>query len=389
MTGRAIGAGSGRLAVLALVLALIALAALAGAAEAYPQFQLSRDKTCTGCHISPAGGSLLNENGESVSETISAIAQPGAFMYGVVPLPSWLVLGGDLRGSTGYIQTPEKALVSFPMQFELYAHATLPSGFELHAQLGPRPAEVGNEGATHFWSREHYLMWRTNPGTPTGLFVRAGRFMPVFGLRFAEHPMYTRRYGGTPLWGDTYGAAVEYVLEDLEVHATGFIQDPVIDPVQHARGGAVYAELRPTSVISVGAGGMLEVSDDDKKIRGAVTGKYYVAGPDLLLQAEMQVVNQRINPPPGLTVGGAPIQLIGNVVVSRNLGSGLLLDVGLGHFDSNIRIRDLDRDCIDVNLHWFTTSHVELVFNGRFETLAFGKGGDPGGYALLQGHYRL
>jgi hypothetical protein len=51
-------------------------------------------------------------------------------------------------------------------------------------------------------------MWRTNPGTPFGLFVRAGRFMPVFGLRFAEHPMYTRRFGGTPLYGDTYGAAI-------------------------------------------------------------------------------------------------------------------------------------------------------------------------------------
>jgi len=363
--------------------ALAVVAALSGTAEAYPQLQLSRDKTCTGCHISPAGGNLLTENGESVSEAISTIEQSGAFMYGKLSLPSWLVLGGDLRGATGYMQTPERALATFPMQFELYAHAKLVKGLSLQVTFGPRPAEVGNESATHFWAREHYLMWRTNPGTPTGLFVRAGRFMPVFGLRFAEHPMYTRRFGGTPLWGDTYGLAVEYVKEKLEVHGTGFIEDPVIHPVQHARGGALYAELRPSESSSIGAGGMAEITDDDKKYRAAVTGKYYLSGPDLLFQAELQFVNQLIEN------GGAPLQLVGTFVVSRYLGTGLLLDLGLGHFDSNFRIRNLDRDCIDVNLHWFTTSHLELMFNGRYEALAFGKGADPAGYALLQAHYRL
>lgn len=368
---------------LSLLVAAAVLAGLAGVAGAYPQYQLSRDKTCTGCHISPAGGGLLTENGESVAETISTFGKSAAFLYGAAELPSWLAVGGDFRASTGYIQTPEKALASFPMQVELYGHATLGSGLSIHVNAGPRPTEVGNEGATHVWSREHYLMWRSDPGATTGIFVRAGRFMPVFGLRFAEHPMYTRRFGGTPLWGETYGVAAEYVTEKLEAHATSFLADPVFETVQHGSGGAVYAEVRPTDVIAVGAGGMLEVSPDDQKLRGGVTGKYYVPGPDLLLQAELQVMNQRID------AGGAPIQLIGNVVLSHYLGTGLLLDVGLGHFDSNTRIKDLDRDCVDVNLHWFADSHLELVFNGRYETLAFGNGGDPGAYALLQAHYRL
>lgn len=360
--------GAARLA----LLVLVAVASLAGAAEAYPQFQLSRDKTCTGCHISPAGGNLLTENGESVAEQIAAIDHAGAFMYGKVPLPSWLALGGDLRWAGGYIETPERVLAVFPMQNELYAHATLPSGLSIHAHLGGKPPAV---------SREHYLMWRTNPGTPYGLFVRGGRFMPVFGLRFAEHPMYTRRFGGTPLYGDTYGVAVEYVAEELEIHGTGFLEDPVFDVTQHASGGALYAELRPGEGFSIGGGGMVEISDDDKKLRGAVTAKYLVA--DLLFQTELQVMNQRIDG------GGAPVQVIGNLVVSRELGSGLLLDVGIGHFDSNVRTRNLDRNSVDLNLHWFTTSHIELIFNGRFEMLAFGRGGDSHIYALLQAHYRL
>ena len=184
------------------VLAVAAVAALAGAAEAYPQFHLSRDKACTSCHISPAGGGLLTENGESVSEAIAMIDHSGAPFYGKIPFPEWLTVSGDFRWAGGFIETPEKVLAVFPMQNELELGVKLPAGLSLHARVGGKPPQV---------SREHFLMWRTEPGTPYGLFVRAGRFMPVFGLRFAEHPMYTRRFGGTPLYGDTYGVAVEYV----------------------------------------------------------------------------------------------------------------------------------------------------------------------------------
>jgi len=365
------------------VLALVAVAALAGVAEAYPQFQLSRDKTCTGCHISPAGGNLLNENGETVAEGIGTLDTSGKVLYGKLPLPSWLAVGGDFRSAGGYIQTPEKVLAIFPMQYELYGHATFGGGVSLHLNFGPRPATFGNEGATRVWSREHYLMWRTNSGSPTGTFVRAGRFMPVFGLRFAEHPLYTRRFGGTPLYGDTYGVHVAHIADKLEVHASGFIEDPVIEPVQHVRGGALYTEIRPTDRLSIGGGGMVEISDFDKKLRGTMTAKLYAPGPDLLFQLEAQVVNQRIEPT------GAPVQLIGNLTISRWLARSFLLDIGLGHFDSNIRIRDLDRDCVDMNLHWFMDSHLEILLNARYEMLAFGNGGDSHAYALIQLHYRL
>src|SRR5262245_35723194 len=232
---------------------LVAAALAFGAAAhayAYPQFQMSRDQTCTGCHISPAGGGLLTENGLAVAETNSQWGTPAGFFYGKIPTPSWLVVGGDLRGASGYVQTPEKLLASFPMQIEAYAHATFGAGVSLYADVGSRAAEVGNEAATHAWSREHFLMWQQKPGGNAGLYVRAGRFMPVFGLRIAEHPTYTRKWGGTPLYGETYGLAVEYVDPKFELHATGFIKDPVIDTPEHSNGGAALAELRMSETFS-------------------------------------------------------------------------------------------------------------------------------------------
>jgi hypothetical protein len=367
---------------LAALTATAALAALTGTAEAYPQFQLSRDHTCTGCHISPAGGGLLNENGLATSETLSQWGTAPEFFYGKIPTPDWLMLGGDLRGAGGYVQSPERLLAAFPMQIEAYGRAALGS-FSLQVDVGARESQFGNEAATHVWSREHYLTWQQQPGQNTGLYVRAGRFMPVFGLRLAEHPTYIRRWGGTPLYGETYGLAVEYIDPQFEVHATGFIKDPIFDTPEHSSGGAVLGELRVSERLSLGAEGMFTQSDDEKKFRIGALAKLYLAGPDLLLQFEGQFMNQLIEP------RGAPKQIIAYLLASRFVAPAVLLDVGLGLFDENIQITRLHRESIDLNVHWFATSHVEALFTGRFETLAFGAAGPNAGYALAQLHYRL
>jgi hypothetical protein len=359
-------------------------------ADAYPQYQLSHDQTCTSCHISPAGGGLLTENGYNVAEATSQFGTAPEFMYGKVPQPSWLAFGGDFRGATGYVVTPDGAFTLFPMQADVYVHLTY-NGFSLHLTGGARPAPwiVGNGTPgvlDRLWSREHYLMWQQNEGTGEGVFVRAGRFMPVFGLRFAEHPDYNRQYGGTPLYGDTYAAAVEYVTPAWEAHVTGFIEDPLIDPAVHDNGAAAYAEVRVNQRTSVGGEVMVTAANGLTTFRGGAIGKLFVPGPEVLLQAELQFVHQ------GVTGGtGAPNQLVGYLMASKPFGKALLLDVGLGHFDENIAIQGLDRDAIDVNLHWFVTSHFELVLQNRVEALGLGQstGGPTGAWSLLHGHYRL
>ncbi len=161
---------------------LVGLLVWSGTADAYPQFQLAYDQTCTGCHLSPAGGNLLNENGLATAESMSQLGTAPEFFYGKLGTPDWLTLGGDLRGSAGYIQAPEKVLAAVPMQIELSGAATF-GNVSLHANFGPRPSQFGNRAATSVWSREHYVMWRQEEGSSEGVFARAGRFMPVFGLR--------------------------------------------------------------------------------------------------------------------------------------------------------------------------------------------------------------
>jgi hypothetical protein len=376
----------------ALTIALVAAGltlAVSRRAAAYPQYQLSRDQTCSGCHVSPSGGGLLGENGYSVAEALSQFGTAPEFMYGKLPLPSWLALGGDFRGATGYIRSPDDGFALFPMQADVYVHAAA-RGFSVQITAGARPAQWvpgnGTPGVIdRFWSREHYVMWQQDGSGHEGLFIRAGRFMPVFGLRFAEHPDYNRRYGGTSLYAETYGAAVEYVTQGWEAHLTGFIEDPLIDPVVHDSGVAGYAEVRLNPQLQVGGELMVTGAEGRDRVRGGATAKLYLPSSDTLLQAELQVAHQQA------TGGHAPDQIVGYLMGSKFLGSALLLDVGLGHYDENVAIAGLDRDAIDVNLHWFITSHFELVWQNRVEVLGLAQssGGPTGAWSLLHGHYRL
>jgi hypothetical protein len=360
---------------------LVVLAVTGGVAHAYPQFQLSRDQTCSGCHVSPAGGGLLNENGMNTAEAIAMLGGNPEFMYGAIDTPDWLMLGGDIRAMGGWLHAPQDYLVSFPMQGELYAAARR-GKLTAYINAGMRPAQDGNESATYVQSREHYVMWQSEEGATEGLFVRAGHFMPVFGLRWVEHPLYVRRYGGTKLFSETYGVSASYVKQRYEAHVTGFVENPLIDPVRQSKGGAAYGELRLDDKTAVGAGGMYEHFYEGRyTVRGQLTAKRLVTE-DLLLQAEVQLANPHVS-------GYGYRELASYVMASYFAPRGVMVDVGWGHYDKNLRIGELDRDSIDVNVHWFATSHIELLLVNRAELIGLGKGGPTGALSMFQVHYRL
>lgn len=379
---------------------LIVICALVGVAHAYPQFQLIKDQTCSSCHLSPAGGGLLSENGYAVAEAVSQFGTAPEFMYKKVPLPDWLQLGGDFRAAGGYDAAGKnQEAVVFPMQAEIYAAATY-KAFSLHVTAGLRDPEwastsdsgarnfnsAGFVPATLFASREHYVQWQSDEGASTGLFVRAGRFMPVFGLRFVEHPYFDRRYGGVPLYGETYAAAVEYIQPGYEVHATGFTTDPLTNAVELGNGAALYAEARLGDKTALGIEGKLDVTPDDTLTYGGVTAKHVVTS-DLLVQGELELIHDKIHHD-----GGHANQLVATVVGSYFIGP-VMADLGINIFHEDLSTPLLDLEAFDLNIHWFGTSHIELILANRFQTYAFGANATEGMpavfYSLLMAHYRL
>ncbi len=363
------------------ILALALVAAAAGRADAYPQWQLSRDVTCTSCHLAPDGGGLLNENGLETAEAVGFSDHDAAFVYGKAGAPGWLTLGGDLRGASGVVQARDTIPAAFPMQAEVGASARK-GGFSLHAVGGLRSPSDSASVLHVLWSREHYLMWQQKPGEGTGVFLRAGRLMPTFGLRLAEHVVYTQRFGGRPLYYEAYGVAAAYIDPKFEIHATGFIQDPIASAAEHGHGGALYAEARLGEHAAVGIEGKYSKSDDQTRAFGGVTAKLYVPAADVTFLGEAQLIRQHIDDGDYKTK-----QVVAFVMASRPLPHNLLLDIGLGHFTQDTRVKGLYRDALDTNVHWFYDSHIELLLTTRIEHLG---GGSPmGGWALAQLHVRL
>ena len=362
-------------------LAIVMLAALARVAAAYPQFQLSKDQTCTSCHISPAGGLLLNENGLAIAESMSTNGGAPEAAHGALVGPDWLQLGGDARAGAGLVDNRGVRPAAFPMQADLDA-AIHGHGFTFLATLGPQVGD-SSRPQTFIASHEHWLMWQPDADAHDGLYLRVGRFMPVYGLRFAEHTAYTRRYGQTPLYGETYGAAVEYVKPGWEVHVTGFVHDPIQDPIERGDGGAAYGELRIAETASIGLEGRYAKSDEDARTAGGMTAKYWLGSANVLLEGEVQLVHQTF------AAGGKRDQIVSYVLGSWFFRDGWMLDVGAGQFNEDLNIKNVDLECIDANLHWFRTSHWEFLLTNRIQTIALGSGGATSGFALLQFHYRL
>lgn len=365
------------------LVAVAVLLAVPSTARAYPQFQLGKDQTCSDCHLSQSGG-LLSENGLNVAQSISLVGDdPGPF-YGKVTPPSWLAFGGDILGAAGYDyigpKNPDNSSVVFPMQAELYGAATIKQ-FSLHVTAGARDPEYGDNN-TVFASREHWLQWQESPNDPNGLSVRVGRFEPVFGLRLAEHVDFNQRYGGEELYGEAYGVAVEYIDQRYELHATGFVHDPLQDSTELGDGAALYAELRLAETSSIGVESKYDRTPDDRKLYGGVTAKHYFAA-GVLIQGEGELIHQNV------AGGGHDDQIVGYVLASTYLPYGLMVDLGAGEYVPDARVRDLSQQVVDLNIHWFATSHVELALDSRFQTGSFGGSTPPNGYSLLLVHYRI
>ncbi len=365
----------------ALLITLAVIACATGRADAYPQWQLSRDVNCASCHRAPDGGGLLTENGLVMAQTVAWLDHEPAFLHGVLGLPDWLQLGGDLRGAAGVVSARESGTALFPMQADLAANVHK-GAFSLQALVGfRRPAEEGS--ALHvLWSREHYVMWKEKPDEGRGYYVRAGRMMPTFGLRLAEHVVYTQRFGGRQLFHEAYAVAVSRVNPHYEVHATGFLHDPFMDSPEHGDGGALYGEARIGPHAAVGLGIKYTNDDDQSRTYAGLTGKLYLPSVDVMLLGEAQLIRQHID------IGDFKTnQLAAYAMASRPMPAGLQLDLGVGHFTQDTRVDGLYRDCVDLNLHWFMTSHIEWLLTTRLEKL--GGGGPTAGYALAQLHYRL
>jgi hypothetical protein len=257
-----------------LVVAFPALGLLATAAAAEPAFLSRQYPRCTNCHYSPTGGGLLTPYGRSLSrEELSTFGRsrgagpPGReqeFLFGAFGDALGPVgLGIDLRPSHLDVESSGQSTTrDFLMNADLTA-ALQHGGFTFYGSLGRQPR--GND--TRVASYEHWVSYRTDKG----FGIRAGRFLPAYGVKLADHTSFNRSTLDLDNNEQVYGLELSFNGDRhlVQVSAGPGFADSVDDAEERAftASGRWQFDLRPRLVLA--ASGLFRDASDLGPQRGA------------------------------------------------------------------------------------------------------------------------
>lgn len=359
--------------------------------SAYPQFQLSTGNgRCGACHISPAGGGLLNDWGRdesadtiSMGDSDSRFGNPGP-LYGAWTPPNWFKFGADFRLATiaKSSDASKTEVLTFPMQADLYTHFKV-KGVSANINIGVRGAARDAERpplVQRLVSREHYLMYQKNDDSP---YVRLGRFHVPYGLRLQDHTSYLRRRLGFHFLEEPYTLSAGKTNEAFDLHVSLFMPSPVFQSGRRAKGAALYYEERLGAGNSaLGIQAKTSTSELDlQQLFGAVY-KHFWEDKKLLLLSELNLGFQDVHADKGEIL----YQTTGHVSLNYFPKPYLLLGTTLEYHDSDILLKNTNRSSLSLSAQFFPRSHVELMWMSRVELQDLSYGNQ---IHLLMLHYYL
>ncbi len=190
--------------------ALPALLFVGTSLRAEPIFLTKQYNRCTACHYSPVGGGLLTPYGRSLSRQELSTTGKGdpalqpvkgkgeeAFLWGLLgdslgPVnvgidvrPSHLSLGFGDSGTDRNLWMTADVLAAWRSH-----------GWTVYGEFGRQP----RIGGTKWDSYEYWVGYQSEKG----LGFRAGRFLPAYGIRLADHTAYTRASLGLGMFDQLY-----------------------------------------------------------------------------------------------------------------------------------------------------------------------------------------
>lgn len=245
-------------------------------AAAYPQFIAKGYTNCASCHYSPDGGAMANAYGvatqqaflpdglsvdfiDDLRDTLSKNLVTGyddddnpEFQWdaGLDTRFLFLMASAQEESNSDFIFIP---MLIEPQLVLAYGPVTA------YGSISSRKDGAERKDMTVF-SRHHWIQYRFDDA----LSLRAGRMTQPFGIRHADHTVYTRRDLDFDKYDQTYGLQVDWNTEDWSIAAMGFAGNYLVgDPKVQERGLAATATYQWTGRAAVGLsllGGMSELS---------------------------------------------------------------------------------------------------------------------------------
>ncbi len=199
------------------LLALGVVGAFASGAAAEPKFLSKQYTRCTTCHVSPTGGGLLSAYGRSLSHRELSTTGAPMPLHGEVEPTSGeeSFLWGALGESLGNLQLGGQLRPSY-LRYSFLGRSqdrNLLMSAEMHASFRANDwlfyGQVGRELEQDGYTLDSTEYWGGYQPAE-GLGFRAGRFLPAYGVRFADHTSYNRSYLGLAQYDQIYGLEVSH-----------------------------------------------------------------------------------------------------------------------------------------------------------------------------------
>ena len=162
-----------------------------------PRFSVREGLPCSACHVDPSGGGERNAYGRVYGATRLPLAFPGTNALRApltVGFGDTLSFGADSRTAYIYQVPPTGAKTStfFQMEASLYVAAKVYDGLTLYFREDPVS------------TYEAWVSYERKLSKWASVYVKAGRFLPTYGLRLENHDVWIRQdIGLGPLDQDT------------------------------------------------------------------------------------------------------------------------------------------------------------------------------------------
>lgn len=251
----------------------IAVTLLPASAHAYPWMLRHQYTACNACHYDPSGAGAITPYGRAVAGTAlqsgeaggdgSELSSSSGFLFGALPTPEWLELGGDVRVMSLSSKTRGVPVTNRWIWMQLDAEATLSfAGFVASGSVGYAPegalgAVLTRGTRDNVVSRQHWLGYRF--GDSPQLFVRLGRMHLPFGIRTVEHTLWARDLTRTNINDDQqYGASVYFGAGPARGEVMAIAGNFQLRPDDYReRGYSAYLEIESLTGLAGGVSSLI------------------------------------------------------------------------------------------------------------------------------------
>ncbi len=263
-----------------LVVVIATTALIADPAKALPRYSAQYGQNCVLCHVNPTGGGMRSEYATQflVPEEMAARSWEDDEMQHMSPrISPNITLGVDLR-SLLYQQEGGYGS-SIAMQGDLYVNLELSSRYGAYVEQG-----LNGSGEIFGIARADVL----------DSYLKAGRFIPDYGWRFADHQMFNRRYltdgGGSESPAGLYGQGFEVGISPGGFSASAALLGGSRRNGDNYSARALYQ--KSLGDLNVGLGGSVLRRQLGPEARRAAGGFWYLAYGPLTWLGELDETKQ-------------------------------------------------------------------------------------------------